>query len=232
LPAEINFSSKGSFLQKGCTSCLNIDMELGEKCLPGLVLMELLEELNLPLNSKAPLFSDPGFAENFRGRQFAGKTETEEIASFKGRILAPGGDPLSVNISLESFFSTFVGKGAIKYKLQGGGTSLVKEAVPEINLEQCCRLLPVRWQKVSLGLEFFRRSLLSSVFGSAPTIYKRLYVDLEERKIKIFGEESMLPQKGMAPLKEEKLTEAIQTVFKKRSLPGNEDLEKIQQSFT
>jgi len=231
LPAEINLSSKGSFLQKGFTSCLDINIELGEKCLPGLILMELVKQLNLPLDSKASLFSDSGNAKNFRGRQFAGKTQSEEIASLKGRILVPGEDPLSVNVKLESFFSAFVGKGDIHYNLQGEGSSLVREVVPELNLEQCCRLLPVRWQKVSLGLEFFRRSLFSSVFGSAPTIYKRLYFDLEERKIRIFGEESMLPEKGLAPLREENLTEAILTVFEKRSLPGNEDLKRLQQNF-
>jgi hypothetical protein len=227
LPANVNFTSKGSLLQKGYTSSLKIKADLGEKCMPGIILLELIQELELPLDAKLSIFSNDGQVENFRGRQFAGETESQQIVSMRGHITAPESDPLPIDINLKSFFSTFVGKSNITYSLKGNSSSLVREVLPELKLEQAFKLLPVRWQKVSLGLEFFKKSLFSSMFGSSPTIYKRLYIDLEQRELNLFAEETMISEKGIAPLEEENLKQAVLKVFENRRLPGIRELKDI-----
>ena len=65
------------------------------------------------------------------------------------------------------------------------------------------------------------------MFGSSPTIYKRLYIDLEQRELNLFAEETMIPEKGIAPLEEENLKQAVLKVFENRGLPGVRELKDI-----
>ncbi len=235
----VDFKSKSGLFQKGYKNTLNFTLDIPSNEFLCNLLSKLFESLKIEELKDLNLSKDGQVLANIRGRQFPNSTSEEEFISISGLYLKEPNnreteeeqdedEPTRVDFKLSTSFHLAAGKGGIQYKTSGLHTTLPDS--PHLrDIQDLFKLERIEWDKFNFGVEFFKANCFGSMIGSAPTLFKRLYIDYNSAKLKLFVEESELETKKSLPLNDEKLLFSLEKILEEA---GSTSLLSIIESKT
>ena len=226
---QLNAKSKNSLFQKGFKTTVTGNITTPENFPLNNFCKEFFANIEVePLKDLDFLLSNQ-ILTNIRGRQYPNVTSKEEIISLEGLHYPEDADEEQTNedeekvsypvtMGINSEFHLSHKKGEIQYKTSTNLPKKMPTSSPVVNLKNVFEIPNLNWNSLKFGLEFFKSNFLGSMLGSTPTIYKRLYLDINQTKITFLAEESSLEQKSQIPLEKENFLAILEKTLSETSL--------------
>ena len=95
-----------------------------------------------------------------------------------------------------SRFFGFDEEKRILYQLQNHSSGPLRELLPSIEISEIPWVIPARIHLARYGTEVFRNRFFGSIFGFAPNIEARFYLELDLSKMKLAASAEINPQPG------------------------------------
>ena len=184
--------------------------------------------------------------EDLRGRPADAFADTERSASdplrrlqeeeifFSDGVILPtedskdsDGAEIPFYLRVSSKFETFKDNKHIVYRIMHNASPALDEIKSLLSAKMLARLLPLRLDKIRLGLENYRTKKFSSMFGSAPSVSDTLYLEITRTSIKLTAASEFSGKNVTLPFAEQRLLPHFGAALKKCGLFPN-FLERVQ----
>ncbi|MFN8390075.1 MAG: hypothetical protein U0136_07270 [Bdellovibrionota bacterium] len=181
----------------------------------------------------------PVLLEDMRGRPYDEFPESEQSALenlrraqeeeifFGGGALIDTEDEVSEGatpheqpffLRITSKFETFKGDKHIVYRIQHSESPALEEIRPNLSARLLARLLPLRLDKIRLGLESYRSSTLGSIFGMVPAVQDRLFLEITSSSIRVTASCDYRGKQPSLPFEDQQLMAHLDTALRECNL--------------
>ena len=124
-------------------------------------------------------------------------------------------------LRISSKFETFKGSRHIMYRVRHSGTPALDEMRPFLSGRLLARLLPLRLEKIRLGLENYRGRTFGAMFGIVPSVQDRLYLEVTRSSIQLRSSCEYSSRKSKLPFSDQNLLSHLDLALRDSKLFPN-----------